>query len=175
MRIVQKWSPLISALVVIAYLSAAFIDCEGSLILAFDKPGVGEPVHSMPVAMPVAKTMAKSMHGPAHGRSHGPMSGSETQPTTDAGDHAHGMQHAHSEAREPAPGSTDAAALELRPKCVCGCSETRSTVGGSTSRLGSVIPAVHVARLIEAPSTVVTDRAADLVLEIYTDRDPIPT
>lgn len=88
-----------------------------------------------------------SHHGPAHGRAHGP---------------AHGRSHGESH-HGPAAGDADTAArgagdalahrrggaapLELQAKCLCGCEETRSTIGGGASRLGSTIPAVYVPSL----------------------------
>jgi len=63
---------------------------------------------------------------------------------------------------------------ELKRKCVCGCSETRSQVGGGTARLGSVVPGIAVARLAEAEDVLAEDRVLPRPLEVVSELDPIP-
>ncbi len=66
------------------------------------------------------------------------------------------------------------ARLSLSPTCLCGCSETRSTVGGEVSRLGVVVPRVHVARLLEHEHVYGQARHPAHVLDVALGIDPIP-
>jgi hypothetical protein len=99
---------------------------------------------------------------------------SDDGPVHGAGSAHHAHHDSQSEVHERAHRPVQLSALELKPKCVCGCSDTRSSVGGNTSRLGSTVPAVHVPRLIEAAQPGVFSRENARVLSAHTDHDPIP-
>jgi hypothetical protein len=143
---------MLSALVVAAYLLAAFIPCEPALVF-------------------VEWTSGGAPHASAHPAGHG--HGSAPQHHAAAGRSG----EATGEKAEPVAGSRGAGAfceLELKPKCTCGCSESRATVGGSVSRLGAAVPGVHVGRLAEAKPAAALDLVHARARERHPEHDPIP-
>ena len=193
---VRFGSSLISTLVVLAYTSAALIQCETNSIPSFVRVPVSRSVHAMP-AMSSSAERDSGHEGQAHPRAHaarsaGPSHGEHAQghrknsaePSSNAAENAHGDAHGHTRAH--ADGKADASSptvrktsvarsrLELKAVCVCGCSETRGTVGGGTSRLGSVVPAIYLPCLLEADLGLAPLHGPDRVVEFSPDLDPIP-
>jgi hypothetical protein len=132
----------------VSYLGASLVDCEppkewGSVVAGAEAhaPAVvgegdamGRSAHSLeaPHASGPSTLASKSGH-PAHGSSHdsGPV-----EPTPSVGKGP----------VEPRP-SVGKGQLELQPTCLCGCSETRSLLGGGASSLGAWVPGGNLAQL----------------------------
>ena len=144
----QTAGRFISAFAISAYLAATFIPCE-SLLAVSGVTASASGIHAM-------------------------HSEQESQPSQTAASHDHVHAHSHSASYEEIQASGKSARLEFRPTCQCGCSDTRSQVGGGAARLGSVVPGTVFAGLFDAehpaPGIRVPPRAFDLDFEI----DPIP-
>ena len=154
----------ISAIAMTAYLAAAFLPCEP--IGKFDGEVASRPLNRFapPAAAPAPRASSAHAHSVPH--DHGPAYGHEDGPAPAAHEHgrkrvnseehahhAHGDEHDHRRGEErvvAARGAADPNAAGFRAPCLCGCGDTRSTVGGGTARLGSVVPGVWIARLPEA-------------------------
>lgn len=195
----QKISPFISVIVICFYLSAAFLDCEStpripvarvsaSELQALHHGGsgvmYGEVGHDSGdtgamLADSVSPTIASGEHGghTAHGI--------DRERTAEAAGHGHQSARskpgAYDQHRAPENSHAVADFRDLRgdglaflPACLCGCSETRSTIGGNASRLGSVVPGVFVARLYEPEAPTAEFFSHFVLVETYSDLDPIP-
>ena len=108
-------------------------------------------------------------HGPAHGH----------DGTVDANAHAGHDARGAPPARLPTSARSNfkdlrAAGLAFVPTCLCGCSETRSTVGGNVSRLGSVVPGVFVAWRTQVDAQRHFFPPSGGLVGITLDLDPIP-
>lgn len=191
---------LVSVLVLVSYVAAAFVDCErpvdvGLLEAARLAAGVERPPHAAHGMAQLGRgSHAMSGHGHAGHGAHA-MSGPE-----DHGAHAMSGQGGHDAHAMSGQGSHDAHAMSshdahagmapaptaksaappchpravLVPTCLCGCSETRGFVGGTLARLGATIPAVHVAAL---PAEIVIDGRPPIDLRLpapFAVDDPIP-
>lgn len=90
----------------------------------------------------------------------------------------HGSQHGHhmisTESQPEKARATRGTRAWFAAKCLCGCGDTRSQVGGATSRLGSVVPGAVVARLAEAAIVIPEDRVLLLWRDVRFEVDPIP-
>ena len=198
-RAVEKLSPFISAIVIGFYLSAAFLDCESTPRIPFARVSASESQalhHGDPdaahgevrndsgdtgvmLADLVSPTIASAEHGghTAHG-----IDREKTAEAAGQGHHsARSKPGAYDQHRAPERSRAVADFRDLRgkglaflPTCLCGCSETRSTIGGNASRLGSVVPGVFVARLCEPEAPTVEFSSHLLLVETYSDLDPIP-
>jgi hypothetical protein len=154
-------------LVLVAYLSAVGIDCDPNSMLPIAVASAGGPVHSMSNSRPASTPTSMN-------RSTNASMASDDGSVHGAGSAHHAHHDSQSEVHERAHRPVQSSTLELKPKCVCGCSDTRSSVGGNTSRLGSTLPAVYVPRLVEAEQPGVFSRENARVLSAHTDHDPIP-
>ncbi len=67
-----------------------------------------------------------------------------------------------------------AARLEFKPTCLCGCSDTRSQIGGGAARLGSVLPGTALARLLEAEPVILVEQGSPTESRFHLEIDPIP-
>lgn len=178
---------LASAIVCVAYLGAAFVPCEPSLI--FVDWSARDAMH----AESPAPLVAGSSAGPHASHSHAPVERASGTSRSELAGHDHsGMTHHAASiepaAAEPRPHSTQErldstepshagvapSGLVLKPKCVCGCDETRSTAGGSASRLGATVPGAHLSRFVEAASTAPLDLVVARARERHAQPDPIP-
>jgi hypothetical protein len=63
---------------------------------------------------------------------------------------------------------------EFKPTCLCGCSETRSTIGGGAARLGRVIPGAVLAVLFEPEPVAPLAAAPPLFDNFDSEIDPTP-
>lgn len=90
--------------------------------------------------------------------------------------HSHRASHesSHDSAYEEVREIEEVAIAEFKPTCQCGCSDTRSLVGGSAARLGSVVPGTVMARLLEADVAVPAVRVLPRNSNVYIEIDPIP-
>jgi hypothetical protein len=102
-------------------------------------------------------------------------------PTADAMPSAHESEsspmaspdaHHASHIAVQAPATT--AKLEFKPTCLCGCSDTRSQVGGGAARLGSVLSGTALARLLEAEPVLLVDQGSRTEIGFHLEIDPIP-
>ena len=157
-------SRLVSALAMTVYLAAAFLPCEppdGAVWQA----GGGH------AAQDARESHDERPHQAAVS-SHAQMShAAHAGQTGHAGHAAHGRGDADSGFEASA---RKTARLALSAICPCGCSETRSGVGGGTARLGSVVPGLAVARLLEAPRHELVARVPEPADEVFFAIDPIP-
>lgn len=160
----------ISLVVLASYLSAVAFDCE------------------RPRAEPRRPGLVASAS-----TGHGTMAGHAASPSHPAGAHEHGQAHAspghavhgahHAAERhgadphapERASTRTPRSSLAVMvPTCSCGCSRTRALVGGSASRLGSVVPRIELASLPEAPRIDHATPYRARTLEVVRTRDRVP-
>jgi hypothetical protein len=187
---------MLAAIVGAAYLVAAFVPCEPVLVFVdwtkADTSHAAASSSAVQVAVPASAPSrstsgaSRAAHAPPQHSSHGSAHGSTSSVAlAEPAGHEHGSHHAPAaSSAEPVGERTDRIAqshaerggceLELKPTCRCGCSESRATVGGSVSRLGAAVPAVHVARLLEARSLEVCDRVLARACSPDPDREPIP-
>jgi len=70
--------------------------------------------------------------------------------------------------------SAKTASLGFKPTCQCGCSDTRSQVGGGAARLGSVVPGTVFAGLPEAEQAAAAVRVLPRSFGLDFEIDPIP-
>lgn len=181
---------ILSALVVAAYLAAVFVPCEPALVFV-DWTG-GDTAH------PVAAAPASSSHSTGTERASRTTSHAShdrsAQASTSSDAHVESARHEHGGAAQqhaaadpstgaiadeagsvtPSHGVDGFCELELKPKCLCGCSESRATVGGNVSRLGAAVPAVHVGRLAEVRAPAALDLVLVRARARAPDQDPIP-
>lgn len=91
-----------------------------------------------------------------------------------AASHSHSHGASAESVRDAVSEVEVAGTAEFKPTCQCGCSDTRSLVGGNAARLGSVVPGAVMAGLLEmdlvAPEIRIPLRTFDIHFEI----DPIP-
>jgi hypothetical protein len=160
---VQSVLRLISALAISAYLTATFLPCgslpSGSLMTLTKMPTPA--VHALSSeAESTASQMAAS-----HSHSHQVSRKASHAATNDS---AHGPRF-----EEPDP-IERTAATELKPTCLCGCSDTRSQIGGGSARLGSVVPGSVVAHLLGVEAAAPGVRVLPRIFDIHFEIDPIP-
>ena len=91
---------------------------------------------------------------------------------SNAGHAAHGDTH-HAGPTEPRL-SAKKGQLELQPTCLCGCSETRSLIGGSASRLGAVVPGLSLVQLPDSSPAPVPGLDRLRWHDRFGPSDPIP-
>jgi hypothetical protein len=168
---VQSVLRLISALAISAYLTAIFLPCGSppsvSLMTLTKMPTPA--VHALPSeAESTASRMAAS-HSHSHEASH-----EVSQKVPRKASHAATHESAHGPGFEE-PGPIErTAATELKPTCLCGCSDTRSQIGGGSARLGSVVPGTVVAHLLEVEAAAPGVRVLPRIFDIHFEIDPIP-
>lgn len=151
-----KIRALVSCGLLASYLAAAFLDCDPI-----------RPAMKMEHAAPMAQAEPSANEtGHSHGEDHA--SGDRT-----AGEHAHGASHAGDHADETTVVARRGVA-ELKPTCGCGCSESRSRIGGNVSRLGSVVPGVEVARLSELIPVHCAREREFSITNVFREIDPVP-
>jgi len=187
---------MLAAIVGAAYLVAAFVPCEPVLVFVdWTKDATLHAAASssavqvaVPASAPSPSTSgaSRTAHALPQHSSHGSAHGSTSSVAlAEPAGHEHGSHHdAAASSAEQARERTGRIAqshaahgrceLELKPTCRCGCSESRATVGGSVSRLGAAVPAVHLARLLEARSLDVCDLVLARACSPDPDREPIP-
>jgi hypothetical protein len=152
---------MLCAIVISAYLSAALLPCKPPDWLrstvaathAAAEPGSGTDDHSHHVSETDSGPSAHAAH--AHGH-HGRIEAASAGPSNGA--------------------SGDAVPItktELRAKCPCGCDETGSEVGGET-RLGRVLPGLHVPRLIARAADRAAEPTDPFFDEYHGELDPVP-
>jgi hypothetical protein len=141
-------------LAIVAYLMATFIPCE-----------------SLP-SLSLGTQPAFSAHGmlPEPESSPTPMAASHSHRASHPSSHESGHESSFEEIRETRMATT----AEFKPTCLCGCNDTRSRVGGSAARLGSVVPGRVMARLLEAEAVVPAVRVLPRILDVHFEIDPIP-
>jgi hypothetical protein len=165
---------LLSVVAILSYLAAAFLPCEPPPWFV----ARGSDAHASEVSTAGTEFPHPGAHHASGETSHPGSHRDSVRPDSNAGhDHAHhgGVEPA---VGEPSRASDRAGVLlasaELKAKCLCGCSETRSEVGGGTARLGSVVPGCFVPRLIEPEATRAGESVALAVVGFHGDLDPIP-
>lgn len=170
---------IISTLALATYLAAAFLPCEPPAW--FTAGGSGH--HAAAAEPTVPDEDPHAGHGDHHstdGVVDGAVDGA-VDGMAGHGSHSDHDVHRHDDSHRggqpsvvPARGSTRMATAEIKPKCLCGCSETRSQVGGGTARLGSVVPGLYVVRLIEPGATRALAPITASFVDVHADLDPIP-
>jgi len=160
---VQSVLRLISALAISAYLTATFLPCGSlpsvSLMTLTKMPTPA--VHALPSE---AESTASRMVA-SHSRSH-EVSRKASHAATHDSAHGPGFE-------EPGP-IERTATTEIKPTCLCGCSDTRSQIGGGSARLGSVVPGTVVAHLLEVEAVAPGVRVPARIFDIHFEIDPIP-
>lgn len=185
---------IFSALVVAAYLSAAFVPCEPALVFVDWTSGdTAHPAAATPASSPHSHSTARAPAGraPSHS-SHQRSAYASTSSQAHAESAGHGHEHGSPAQRQaevdpssgtiadeagsvaPSPRAAAFCELELKPTCLCGCSESRATVGGSVSRLGAAVPAVYVGRFVEVRTPAALDLVRAHARAGAPDQDPIP-
>jgi hypothetical protein len=153
-------------LAISAYLVAIFVPCTSqsstsltpaSLTSTTLAHAFGSGAHALPSESESTASRVASHHSHSQGALH--------EPTHHAG---HASEHEGVAALERV------ASQELKPTCLCGCSDRRSQVGGSTARLGSVVPGTVVARLIETQVTPAGEHVLPMNFDSQFEIDPIP-
>jgi len=118
----------------VAYLSAALLPCERDVdVFASVSTAVG--THAMPTAETGMASLPRASHHAAHEMAHG-MKGHSNHGAHHVAHAGRGAETAH---RRVALKS----ALVWMPKCLCGCGDTRATVGGGAARLGPAVPSTE--------------------------------
>ena len=157
----------------------------------------GQAAHRTPVT-PRTVPRARAEDSPAQARGHGAHGSASGHAHAHAHAHAHVHAHAHAEGHDPSPvrRAPTASAERTRPAdaappvsravraasdfaewkatCLCGCGETRARVGGGTSRLGAVVPGVHVATLPEAIDVPGPGPEDASPIDVFETHDPVP-
>jgi len=159
---------LVSLLVLSSYVASAFVDCErpvdAGILDASRRASVMTPVPDI-AGMKHAQlsTTPERMHAHA-----GSMDGERGVP----GDSPMRAGHAdHTHVAGPVPRATDEA---LRAVCTCGCGDQRARVGGTLSRLGATIPAIHLATLLREVRIDGPPRARSVAPRPLLLDDPVP-
>ncbi|MHA7836729.1 MAG: hypothetical protein ACX98W_04635 [bacterium] len=132
-----------------AYLAAAFLPCPPARI----PPPDSEPV-------PIHAAAPHSAHAPA------PHAASPSA-------HEHGRAEASESTAHASRGKREVGRI-LRAVCLCGCSETRSTVGGAAARLGPVVPGSESTPLPETDDRATSPAPSPLFVQHVDDIDPVP-
>jgi hypothetical protein len=141
-------------LAIFAYLMATFIPCEPLPSFSLET----QPVLSARRMLPELDSSSAPMAARhSQGASH---------PSSHEARHASNFE----EIREAEMATT----TEFKPTCQCGCNDTRSRVGGSAARLGSVVPGREMARLLEAEVAVPAARVLPRIFDFDFEIDPIP-
>ncbi len=158
-------SQMIAVLAIAAYLSAAFLPCDrdGEKFLSAASP---VETHSMSIATGMTPQSPHPQHHGGHGeRAHRANS-------------AHAADHGAQEspdAIQPHARFAMGSSLVWLPTCLCGCGDSRATVGGGAARLGPLVLTaldapwpIEAARLARGPVPQLIPAPAKLI-------DPIPT
>jgi hypothetical protein len=153
---------LISMLAICSYLVATFIPCESLPALSL----ATQPAQSAHGILPEPEPESRSAPMAAsHSHSHGASHPSSREP---------GHESRHESGFEEIREAEMATTAEFKPTCQCGCSDTRSRVGGSAARLGSVVPGRVMARLLEVEVAVPAVRVLPGIFDVHFEIDPIP-
>jgi len=185
---VQNLERFVAAFAIAIYLAAAFLPCETPLASirvstqpagrALDATALGDDasISAHDHAAHDRNRENTSAHRVAHDLGHGASHpvGGDLQGDVDHSAH-HALHTASASTNESrSRRAVQQAKLEIKPTCLCGCSETRSSIGGGTARLGSVVPGTVVASLIEAAPIPAAEFAQVGMLDLHFDIDPVP-
>jgi len=191
-----------SAFAILVYLTAALPPCEDSERLQMASVELHAVTHSPRVEIERSASQtntAREEHDPDHSKhdhskhdhlkhGHAEEGASDRHPVAFAPSVAHASSRHHSSGHDsnaadepgrPATAQTRAADastahLVFTAPCVCGCGDTRATVGGGASRLGAVVPGQFVTQLLSPPAeSAVGANPGRFVREIL-EIDPIP-